>query len=312
MIRKLSVCVLLVLLLSAGACAQTTRPIAQIDRAMVISVDGMRPDLLLRAKAPVMHGLYRKGSFTFWARTIEIGITLPSHVSMMTGVSPEIHGVTWNHGRNVGQGVYSDAPTLFEDAKKAGYTTAMAAGKPKFDALAKPRTLDWQYIVENKNDDGGDVADAAVGFIKGHRPQVMLVHFPDPDWAGHRYGWGSDEQIKSIEQVDEYVGRVLAAMDERKVTSSTLIILTADHGGQGKVHGKNDARSLHIPWIATGPGIRQNYDLTLDRTLQVDTVDTFATVCWVLAIANGRDVEGKPITQIAQSSAPTTAQTDDD
>ena len=41
-----------------------------------------------------MQRLMRKGTYSFTARTILLSITLPSHTSMLTGVEPEVHGVT--------------------------------------------------------------------------------------------------------------------------------------------------------------------------------------------------------------------------
>src|SRR4051794_27495970 len=63
-----------------------TRPVRQINRALIISVDGLRPDLLARAYAPNIRGLMNAGSFSLWARTTAVAVTLPSHVSMLTGV----------------------------------------------------------------------------------------------------------------------------------------------------------------------------------------------------------------------------------
>src|SRR5688572_265896 len=54
-------------------------------RMIGISIDGLRPDLLLGADAPNIRSLIERGSFTFWAMTTDVAVTLPSHVSMLTG-----------------------------------------------------------------------------------------------------------------------------------------------------------------------------------------------------------------------------------
>ncbi|MGH7682478.1 MAG: alkaline phosphatase family protein, partial [Candidatus Eiseniibacteriota bacterium] len=74
----------------------TPRPVPAITRALIVSIDGLRPDLLLRADTPTLHGLMRRGTFTMWARTTAVAVTLPSHVSMLTGVTPGKHGIEWN------------------------------------------------------------------------------------------------------------------------------------------------------------------------------------------------------------------------
>src|SRR4051812_11186656 len=77
-----------------GVDAPETKPI--VSRMLIISIDGCRPDLLLRADAPTIHGLLPQSTFTLWARTVPHAITLPAHVSMLTGVVPRKHEVEWN------------------------------------------------------------------------------------------------------------------------------------------------------------------------------------------------------------------------
>jgi arylsulfatase A-like enzyme len=98
------------------------------------------------------------------------------------------------------------------------------------------------------------------------------------------------------------VGKVVAALKENGLYDSTLIILTADHGGAARSHGKDDPRSRHIPWIAVGPGIRKNFDLTTFKELVINTEDTFATSCAFMSIPPGNNVDGKPITQMYEGA----------
>ena len=74
-------------------------------------------------------------------------------------------------------------------------------------------------------------------------------------------------------------------------------------GVNGKTHGGLDPRSRHIPWVAAGPGVRQNYDLTRDQKLVVATYDTFATACYFLGIESPDGIEGKPVGQIFEQEA---------
>ncbi len=266
-------------------------------RVLIISVDGLRPDLALRADMPTVRDLMKHGAFTFWARTTAVSITLPSHVSMLTGVVPVRHGISWNGEMPFKEPVYPASPTLFEQAKKAGFTTAMAAGKAKFSTLAKPNTLDWCFT-ESASDQV--VADKAVAMIHANKPQVLFVHLPGVDGAGHGSGWGSPQQIKAAENADAQIHRVLEALDQEHLRDATLVIVTADHGGAGYTHGADDVRSRHTPWIASGPGVRENFDLTLLPKLTVNIEDTFATACWYLGIPVADDLDGRPVSEILQ------------
>src|SRR5262249_1988393 len=149
---------------------------------MIISVDGLRADLLLRAAAPNMRRLMKEGSYTFWARTVPEALTLPAHLSMLTGVSPQRHEVTWN--AHIEQ-AFSAAPTIFEMPSQAGLTTACVAGKTKFVVLDKPGTLHWKYLPQNEPNTDLEVSRHAVQLLKEHQPQVVFVHLAGVDDTGH-------------------------------------------------------------------------------------------------------------------------------
>ncbi|HYE19537.1 MAG TPA: alkaline phosphatase family protein, partial [Tepidisphaeraceae bacterium] len=215
----------------------TTRPIEAVDRVLVISIDGLRPDLLTRADVPNLRALMRGGAFTMWARTTAVSRTLPSHISMLTGVPPHRHEIEWNRDLPLKHALYPKGRTLFDIAKQYGYTTALAAGKTKFDTFERPGAVDWSWIVPAttkpaaanpaKAEDEGlekdewpedkakvgkasvtdaEVAGRAVRIIREHRPQVMLVHLPHVDFVGHTIGWGSPEQVRAVGLADTAVG----------------------------------------------------------------------------------------------------------
>ena len=302
----------------------------------MVSVDGLRPDLLLRSDTPNMHRLFENGCYTFWARTVPQGITLPSHTSMLTGVTPRRHGIEWNRDLPLFRPVYPSVPTIFELAHKAGFSTAIATGKSKFGTIIKPEVLTWQsipppppdtvpgYEDDDKPADGAgaagadsatrpttapttkqkpledsDVAREASRIIRQHRPRVMFVHFAGVDVAGHEKGWATREQLAAIARADDAVGVVLEALRDADVAHETAVILTADHGGAGKGHGPDDARSLHIPWIVSGPGIRKGVDLTVYPKLHIQTEDTCATACGLLGIPV-KDLDGKFVREILE------------
>lgn len=293
--RRISV---LLLALSCAAVLGAARPVPSISRALIVSVDGLRPDLLLRATTPTLRDLMKRGAFTMWAQTTAVAVTLPSHVSMLTGVAPEKHGIKWNSDLPLTRPIYSAWPTLFELARQSGYTTAMVAGKSKFRTLEKPGSLSWSYVPKESVARDAAVADTAVAWIGRYAPQVLFVHLPEVDTTGHEHGWGSPEQIVAIGAADGCIGRILAALRSRGVLDSTVILISSDHGGAGTSHGADDIRSREIPWIVSGPGICHDLDLTTDRDLNIRTEDTFATICYLLGIVPSKPIDGHAVTKI--------------
>jgi arylsulfatase A-like enzyme len=289
---------------SAGAAApaKPVRPIAAVEHIVVISVDGLRPDRALIAEMPALRGLVRGGAYSFWAKTTAVSITLPSHVSMVTGVIPQKHGILWNEDLEFAKPYYSKVPTVMELATKAGYVTAMIAGKSKFGALNKPGTIAHVHIASEKKGDNEEVTVAAVKILEEHKPAFTFIHLPDVDTVGHAKGWGSREQLAAIEKTDTHLARLLAALDRAGIRDSTVVIVTADHGGAGLTHGVDDPRSRHIPWIASGAGVRKFFDLTQIATLDVRTEDTAATSCWLLGLAQRPNFDGRPLREAFEAA----------
>src|SRR5689334_15394554 len=63
-------------------------------RVVIISEDGLRPDLVASMKLPWHEAVYRHGAYSWKARTIRTASTLPSHASMLSGVDVKEHGLS--------------------------------------------------------------------------------------------------------------------------------------------------------------------------------------------------------------------------
>lgn len=269
------------------------KPISAVEHVVIISIDGLRPDLALRADMPHLRSLLARGSYSFWARTTEISVTLPSHVSMLTGVKPERHGVSWNDSRSGPEDL--KVPTIFDRAHAAGLSTALAASKVKFRIFAKAGVVDHATVSDDDLDNDAATASNASKLLTSYKPNLLFVHFGEVDGVGHGIGWGTPEQIARIEKSDERLGVVLKGIDDAGLRDGTVVIVTADHGGSGRQHGRDDLRSRHIPWVCAGPGVAPGFDLTFYRDLTINTEDTFATACWLLGIDLGENPDGKPV-----------------
>jgi predicted AlkP superfamily pyrophosphatase or phosphodiesterase len=279
------------------------RPHPAIEHVVVISIDGCRPDVLLLADTPNLHRLAHQGAYTFWAWTTAVSVTLPSHTSMVTGLTPQRHGITWNRLLPLSEPIYPAGPTMMELATKAGYVTAMIAGKSKFVVLNKPGTITHAYVpAEKETCNDTVVAVRAVRMIEVYKPALTFIHFPELDGVGHAKGWGSREQREHLRETDAHVGEVLAALDSAGIAGSTFVIVTADHGGTALSHGAEDPRSRYIPWIAWGPGVRRDFDLTRLPGLEVHTEDTFATVCYLLGLPIDAKIDGKPVSAVFEAA----------
>jgi arylsulfatase A-like enzyme len=253
---------------------------------LVLSLDGTRPDGILKAETPNIQALATRGAVSWQAHTIFPPVTLPAHTSMLTGLTPDQHGVNWND-MQPGCPVM-ESPTFLTLAEQAGYTTAMVAGKEKFCQFVQSENLDYTFAQRGDS----SVADRVIELLDDHF-QVIFAHFPNPDYFGHSTGWMSDTYLFEMSATDFQVGRVLEHLNELDLTAQTLVILSADHGGHEFSHGRDIPEDMLIPWIIAGPGVTSGKILSTD----IITTDTAATVLWTLGVPLPDNSAGQPVYQ---------------
>jgi len=245
----------------------------RVEHVVAISVDGLAVVALERlgaAGAPTFHRMLAEGAGTLNARTAyEENITLPNHVGMVTGrpiaKAAGGHGVTWNSDLpdDTVQAASGDPriESIFSVAHDAGLTTALFAGKSKFDILTDswPEAFDHQVVRE----EGTARPDALVGETVDHlveeRPNLTFLHLAHPDAIGHAYGGMTRPYLRAVRAVDTGVTDILATIEgDDELRDSTLVVLTADHGvtrGE-KTHLPHLPTNYAVPFVVWGAGVQ--------------------------------------------------------
>jgi len=288
--------------------ALTVSAAPRAEHVIILSIDGGKPAVIAQSKMPVLNKIVREGAHTWTAQTVFPSITLPSHTSMLTGVDIGTHQITWNNW--IPGAGFVKVPTVFTEAKKAGLSTAMFVGKEKLRTIAVPGSVDIfnyerQKSGEVTKDDGSGknkkmkegtvpakiVSEKFASYFVEKKPALTMIHFPDTDTAGHKYGWGSPEQIAAFADVDAALGVVRKAIEAAGVADNTVLIISADHGGHDKTHGSNSPEDMNIPWIAWGKGVKPNTEIKAP----VKTYDSAATALWLLGLPVPDTFAGKPV-----------------
>ena len=278
---------LFALLAVATLSGQTT---PRVDRVFIVSFDGGKPSVIADSEMPVLKKLVTEGAYTWSARTVVPSITLLSHASMISGVGPAKHHITWNNWQPE-KGLIP-VPTIFSLAHPHGFRTAMFVGKPKFKHLNLPGSLD-EFVLPLPTANAKDVAAAFAARLPLLNVDLCLIHFADPDSTGHKYGWGSPEQKQAFADSDAALKIVMDALKTAGIADSSVVILTADHGGHDKTHGTDSPEDVLIPWIVWGKGVKKDFKITTP----VSTCDTAATALWLLGLPIPAEFDGKPVTE---------------
>jgi len=260
----------------------TPRPFA--SRVLIVSFDGLRPDAIEKAPMTNLLALMQTSAYSLTAQTILPSTTLPSHTSMLSGLCPAKHAAYWDD--YVPENGIALGTDLFDLAHAAGLRTVMIVGKQKLWHVTDAESLD--YFVVNENDESiGNLAEIEIQNGFG----VMFVHFPTGDVLGHEWSWMGAVQLSAYRAEDRELAKMLAALDAAGLRSTTLIILTADHGGIiGGSHGGDSPEEMTIPWIVSGPGVNPGL-----LTSFVHTTDTAATASYALGLPRPAEWDGVPV-----------------
>ena len=99
-----------------------------------------------------------------------------------------------------------------------------------------------------------EITDKFIDAIKSNKYKFLRCNFPNGDMVGHTGNY--EATVKSMEAVDENIGRIMKAVDE---TNSILIVL-ADHGNaEEMLDEKGNVKTSHttnpVPFIIYGNNI---------------------------------------------------------
>ena len=135
-----------------------------------------------------------------------------------------------------------------------------------------------------------------------------------PDWVKKRTVNISPEEVKvtrqqycaATELIDNQIGNMLRALEERGMLENTYIIYSSDHGEMLGDHGlytKSLAyeASLRVPLIVAGPGIEGN---RVSHEL-VELIDINPTICDLVGVPVLENIDGQSIGPVVRGETET-------
>ena len=253
-----------------------------MNKVILISIDGMRPDGLLKCGNPFLETLKEKASYTFNARTVFPSITLPCHLSMFHSIPPERHGTLANSYFTPVRPVSG----LFEQIKAAGKRSAMYYGWEPLRDIGRPDSLIASEYINAYSFDNTDsmLTDSALSSIAKAKPDFVFLYMAETDEkGGHDNGWMSDVYLKCISNAIDNVKRVYEEVGEEYT-----IIITADHGGHDRSHGSDMPEDMTIPMFFIGKQFTPGKELE-----NVSILDIAPTIATIVGAEIPREWEGK-------------------
>ena len=171
--------------------------------------------------------------------------TFPSHISIVTGMYPENHGIIFNEFNDKFHNSYYNTrdsvqlrnsrwykgEAFWETAGRHGIITASYFW-PSSDLDLDDRNPEYYYHYVHKR----PYEDRIKGVLEwlqypyDKRPHFITMYFDLTDGVGHRYGPNSPEIDIAISSLDSTLGNLLTGLEEIQMRDSVNIILVSDHG----------------------------------------------------------------------------------
>ncbi len=297
---------------------------------VLITLDTVRADRLgcygySRARTPAIDGLADRG-VVFGQAIAPTSVTLPSHATILTGLTAPSHGVRNNGSFRLAGARRTVAETLGEN----GYRTAAFIGAYVLDArygldqgfdhyddevnvTGKP--AEGAHYVERS---AGHVTEAALAWLEGpparekQQPFFMWVHYYDAHYPyappeSFTDSLPRDPYDREIAYTDTQIRRVVDALRAKNLIDRTLIVVTADHGeGLGEHDEATHSllvydTTVHVPLVFSCPALFRVPTRVDDRV--VGLVDIVPTVLGMLGVSSDGAVDGRNVFTSAPDEA---------
>jgi arylsulfatase A-like enzyme len=319
MIRRVVAGVSLIFLsLSLSFAAAASKP-----NLVLITLDSTRADRMgfLGAKTAHTPNLDRLAgeSIVFEHAYAQAPGSVVSHATILSGAYPQSTGIT-----EIGGTLSPSLAYLPDLLKSQGYRTAAIVGSIDLDpwnGLAQGfdrgfQTYDAGFrpaipgdarppLTERRGD---QVAAHAIAWLDHDAPQQFFLWVHISDARSPRASYDS-----AITAGDTAIGKLLSALQQRKIYENTAVIVVADHGESLGAHGE-DAHgvflydeTIHVPLLIKLPASQVAKPPTARVTTKVSAkvrlVDIAPTLLEIAAIPVPSQMQGQSLLRIAKSKS---------
>ena len=215
---------------------------------ILISIDGFRPDYLERGVTPVLSRLAQQGVLAPQGmRPSFPSLTFPNHYTLVTGLTPDRHGVInntmtdekipdvlftlSNRAALADRRWWDGATPIWVSAEQQGLKTATMFWPGSEVDIQGVRPHDW--LVYDHNFPAEARVDQVLEWLDRRpstRPDFVTLYFEAVDSAGHRYGPDAAQTTEAVASIDKAIGRLIEGLSTRSLLPQTNLLIVSDHG----------------------------------------------------------------------------------
>jgi choline-sulfatase len=301
--------------LGVSFAAATSKP-----NLVLITLDSVRADRMgfLGAKGGLTPNFDRLAgeSIIFDHAYAQAPATVISHASILSGAYPQSTGMS-----EIGGTLPTSLSYLPDLLKAQSYRTAAFVGSIDLDpqnGLAQGFDRGFQSydagfrpaipgdhrppVVESR---GAEVVSRAIAWLDHNAqspgPFFLWVHISDADASGASYN-------PAVTAADAALGKLVSALQQRKLYGNTAVIVVASHGQSLGAHGEDSHgiflydETIHVPLLIKLPQVEPSAKPATSRVVaKVRLVDVAPTVLEIAAIPVPSQMQGQSLLRIAKA-----------
>jgi predicted AlkP superfamily pyrophosphatase or phosphodiesterase len=214
---------------------------AEKPYVILVSIDGFRFDYADRYRTKNILAVRDNGASAPSMIPSFPSVTFPNHVSIVTGLYPEHHGIVGNSFFDTERNAEYNIRTTGADASWYGAGTPLwvlaeqqhvisaCMFWPTCDSAIHPtywKKFDPEFPDEKR-------VEQVINWLKlppDQRPHFITLYFGDVDSAGHKFGPESLQTASAALQVDRMIGKLREGLNALELPVN--LILVSDHGMQ--------------------------------------------------------------------------------
>lgn len=221
------------------ACSPERAP-SPLPSVVMISLDGTTPEAARSADMPALDALAARGA-SAELRPVFPTNTFPNHVTLVTGVQPEVHGIVANSFVDPERGVfhYENEPGWIEVEPLWALLDRHGVVSASFHWVGSqgpwrnghgPRH--WRPFDASTPE--AQKVEQILAWLAlsepAERPRLVTAWFPGADAAAHRFGPDAPEVAASLGAQDVSLARLAAGLEARGAFAHTTLLIVSDHG----------------------------------------------------------------------------------
>ena len=224
------------------------------DRVVILGVDGCGA-FFTDTDTPNFDRIFADGAVTYNMQAVMPSSSAPNWGAMLHGVDPEYHNLTNDVAETYEYPINSAFPSVFRLVREA-YPDATLASFSTWEPINHGIIEANLGVHKETADNDEQLTGKILSYLSENDPKLLFVQLDECDSAGHGSGYGEEEFLTKLRELDGYIGQIYDLYQEKGRGEKLLFIVTGDHSGTVTgMHGGDTDEELNITFAAKGGSV---------------------------------------------------------